>query len=66
MVTIPGSKPTQLATERSFTGSTSFTRTVYLPGVVDTDKVRAKLEDGVLTVTIQKAEDKESVAVPIN
>ncbi|KAH9841536.1 HSP20-like chaperone [Rhodofomes roseus] len=56
---------TQLATERSFTSNSSFTRTVYLPRAVDTSNVSAKLEDGVLTVTVAKAEDPASVQVNV-
>ena len=36
--------------------SGSFSRIVSLPGEVDSDKVEAKLEDGILTVHIPKAE----------
>ncbi|KAI0732014.1 HSP20-like chaperone [Fomitopsis betulina] len=59
------SGPNQLTTERSFTSNTSFTRTVYLPRAVDTSNVSAKLTDGVLTVTVAKAEDPASVQINV-
>ena len=34
----------------------TFSRMIGLPGEVDTDKVEAKLEDGILTVLVSKAE----------
>jgi len=52
---------TQISTERSVIGN--FSRTVFLPRPVDSDKVAAKLEDGVLRITLNKAEDKGSVSV---
>lgn len=57
---------TRLSSERVFTSSTSFSRTVWLPHRVDGTKVNAKLVDGVLTVRIPKAEDLESVRVAID
>ena len=56
---------TQLTTERSFVGTSSFTRTVWLPRRVDSGKVSAQLKDGVLTLTIPKAEDPGSVEIPV-
>jgi len=56
---------TQLSTERSFSSASSFSRTVWLPRRVDGSRVKAKLEDGVLTVHIPKVEDPESVRVNI-
>ena len=47
---------TQLAVERSFTGSSRFTRTIWLPQPGDANGVLAKLADGVLTLRIPKAE----------
>jgi len=47
------------------TESRSFARTVWLPRPVDGDKVTAKLEHGVLTLTVPKAHDKENVKVAI-
>jgi len=55
----------QLSTERTFSSSSSFSRTVWLPRRVDGSKVKAKLEDGVLTVHIPKIEDPESVRVNV-
>ncbi|KAJ8518485.1 hypothetical protein ONZ45_g4446 [Pleurotus djamor] len=55
----------QLTTERAFSSESSFTRTVWLPRPVDTANVAAKLSDGILTVRVQKAEDKASVSIPI-
>lgn len=46
-------------------GSSTFTRTVWLPQVVDGSNVTANLEDGVLTLTIPKANNKERVKVSI-
>jgi HSP20 family molecular chaperone IbpA len=43
----------------------SFTRTVWLPRPVDGNNVAAKLDDGVLTITVNKMEDKASVVVPV-
>ncbi len=34
----------------------SFTRTLHLPSVIDADHVEAKIADGVLTLTLPKAE----------
>ncbi|KAI9058328.1 HSP20-like chaperone [Trametes sanguinea] len=59
------SESTALSTERLFTGSASFTRTVVLPRPVDSSKVTAKLQDGVLTVTVPKAEDVGSVQINV-
>ncbi|KAH7928398.1 HSP20-like chaperone [Leucogyrophana mollusca] len=55
----------QLSTERLYTGSSRFTRTVWLPRAVDSAKVSAKLSDGILTLTIPKAEDKGSVKIEV-
>ena len=41
--------PTQIASERTLTGQSSFSRTIWLPRRVDGANVTAKLEDGVLT-----------------
>ncbi|PCH40133.1 HSP20-like chaperone [Wolfiporia cocos MD-104 SS10] len=54
-----------LSTERFFSGTSSFARTVYLPRPVDSSNVSAKLSDGILTVSVPKAEDPASVQVPI-
>jgi len=52
---------TQISTERSVIGN--FSRTVILPRPVDSDNVAARLEDGILRITLAKAEDKGSVSV---
>ncbi|KZT12023.1 HSP20-like chaperone [Laetiporus sulphureus 93-53] len=56
---------TQLSTERYFSGTSSFSRTVFLPRPIDSSNVSAKLNDGVLTVTVPQAEDKGSVQIPV-
>ncbi|KLO19239.1 HSP20-like chaperone, partial [Schizopora paradoxa] len=60
-----GAVGTPLSSERFFSSASSFSRTVWLPRRVDGSKVKAKLEDGVLTVKIPKAVDPESVRVTI-
>lgn len=55
----------QLTTERLWSGSSIFTRTVWLPRPVDRSKVKAKLEDGILTLQAPKAEDQETVKVSV-
>jgi len=55
----------QISTERSFVGSSTFTRTVWLPRQVDPSKVSATLDKGVLTLKVPKAEDVGSVSIPV-
>ncbi|KAL1748429.1 HSP20-like chaperone [Schizophyllum fasciatum] len=55
--------PNQLSTERTVFGN--FTRTVWLPRPVDASKVSAKLNDGILTVTVPKAEDHGSTVIKV-
>lgn len=55
----------QLTSERSFSGDSTFRRTVWLPRPVDPQNVKAKLEDGILSLTIPKAEDKASLKIPV-
>jgi len=55
----------QLSAERLHPGSSIFTRTVWLPRPIDTSRVSAKLQDGILTMTVSKAEDQEGVKVPV-
>ena len=55
----------QLSTERTFVGTSTFTRTVWLPRQADAAGVTAKLNDGILTVTIPKATDPGSVEVTV-
>ncbi|KAI0632096.1 HSP20-like chaperone [Trametes polyzona] len=64
-VTTREPESTALSTERLFSGTSTFTRTVVLPQPVDSSKVTAKLSDGVLTVTVPKAEDTGSVQVNV-
>lgn len=45
---------------------TSFSRTFWLPQPVKPTGVEAKLKDGVLTLTIPKAEDSENVKIQIS
>ena len=56
----------QLTTERLYSGTSSFTRTVWLLRPVDSSKITAKLIDGVLTVKAPKMEDKESVKINVD
>ncbi|PIL22557.1 hypothetical protein GSI_15246 [Ganoderma sinense ZZ0214-1] len=58
-------EPTAISTERMFTGTSSFTRTVMLPLPIDSSKVSAKLADGVLTVTVPKAPEVGSVQINV-
>jgi HSP20 family molecular chaperone IbpA len=55
----------QISSERFFSGSSSFSRTILLPRPVDGNNVVAKLKDGILTLTIPKAEDRGSVKVAV-
>lgn len=55
----------QLSVERAFTGSSTFTRTVWLPRAVDVNNVSAKLADGVLTLRIPKAVEAGSVRIDV-
>ncbi|KAF8555245.1 HSP20-like chaperone [Imleria badia] len=55
----------QLTTERLYSGTSSFTRTVWLPRPVDSSKITAKLTDGVLTLKAPKMEDKESIKIEV-
>ncbi|TFY69087.1 hypothetical protein EVG20_g3297 [Dentipellis fragilis] len=55
----------QISVERAFTGSTTFTRTVWLPRPVDASKVSAKLSDGVLSLKIPKAEEPGAVQIDV-
>lgn len=64
-VTTQPENTNQISTERSFVGNSMFTRTVWLPRPVDSDNVAAKLDDGILTITVPKAQDKASVVVPV-
>jgi len=43
----------------------SFSRSVALPGGLETDKAEATMEDGVLTLTIPKAEEVKPKAIKV-
>ncbi|KAH9179236.1 HSP20-like chaperone [Lactarius sanguifluus] len=55
----------KLAVERSFTGSSRFTRTIWLPRPGDANGVLANLVDGVLTLKIPKAEENDTVKIKV-
>jgi len=55
----------RLTSERVFSSTSSFSQTVWLPRRVDGSKVKAKLEDGILTLHIPKAEDPETVRITV-
>jgi len=55
----------QFSTERPFTGTSTFTRTVWLPRPIDSSGVRAKLEDGVLTLTVPKAVEQGNTRINV-
>lgn len=58
-------EPNKISVERESTGHTTFTRSITLPAHADASKVSAKLADGVLTLTIPKAEDARRVRIDI-
>ncbi|KAF9464173.1 HSP20-like chaperone [Collybia nuda] len=60
---IPVGNP--ISNERAFVTDSVFSRTVWLPRSVDGANVDAKLNDGVLTLILNKMVDKASVVVPI-
>lgn len=53
------------STEQSFSSSSTFTRRLWLPREVDQSKVSAKLEDGILTLRLPRADDKGSFKVNV-
>jgi HSP20 family molecular chaperone IbpA len=55
----------QLSVERSFTGSSRFSRTVWLPRPADVKNVKANLADGILTLRIPKAEENDGVKIDV-
>ncbi|KAI9573698.1 HSP20-like chaperone [Boletus coccyginus] len=64
---VSSEKPSnQLTTERLYSGTSSFTRTVWLPRPVDSSKITAKLSDGILTLKAPKMEDKESIKINVD
>ncbi|XP_006462667.1 hypothetical protein AGABI2DRAFT_224184 [Agaricus bisporus var. bisporus H97] len=56
---------TQISAERPYTRNMSFTRTVWLPRSVDPNNVTAKLQNGVLSVTLNKAAEQSGRVVEI-
>ena len=44
----------------------TFSRMIGLPGDVDTDKVEAKLENGILTIAVSKAEIAKPKQITVN
>ncbi|PPQ66255.1 hypothetical protein CVT24_007273 [Panaeolus cyanescens] len=56
----------QLSNERPFRRNVTFTRTVWLPRPVDPQNVKAKLENGVLNIAINKAQDKRSTVIEVD
>lgn len=54
-----------ISTERHFAGTSTFTRTVWLPRPIDSSGVSAKLEDGVLTLTVPKAVEQGSTRINV-
>jgi HSP20 family molecular chaperone IbpA len=56
----------QISTERTFSGTSTFTRTVWLPRPIDSSGVKAKLEDGVLTLTVPKAVEQGSTRINVD
>jgi HSP20 family molecular chaperone IbpA len=56
----------QLTAECLYSGTSSFTRTVWLPLPVDSSKITAKLADGILTLKAPKVDDKESIKIDVD
>ncbi|KAF8742622.1 hypothetical protein AX14_003253 [Amanita brunnescens Koide BX004] len=61
----PGETTGSLARERFYSVNSQFERTVWLPRAVDSESVRARLQDGVLRVTASRAEDRASTVVAV-
>ncbi|KAJ7250878.1 HSP20-like chaperone [Mycena haematopus] len=59
-----GEVSTQISTELN-PDRFAFSRTILLPRPVDSSNVAAKLEDGILKLTLNKMEDKASVVVQV-
>ena len=55
----------QLSVERTFSSESRFSRHITLPRPVDASRVQAKLVDGILTLTILKAEEPGAVKINI-
>ena len=61
----PGETTGSLARERFYSVNSQFERTVWLPRAIDSESVRARLQDGVLRVTASRAEDRASTVVAV-
>ncbi|KXN88168.1 30 kDa heat shock protein [Leucoagaricus sp. SymC.cos] len=57
---------TQISVERPYTRNYSFMRTVWLPRPVDPGNVAAKLQNGVLSITLTKAVGEESEVINVD
>ena len=57
--------PKGYSTHRSERSSWSFARTFELPAKVDADRVEARLENGVLTVTLPKAPEAQPKQIAV-
>ncbi|KAF5360878.1 hypothetical protein D9756_004800 [Leucocoprinus leucothites] len=56
---------TQISAERPYTRNYSFTRTVWLPRPVDPNSIAAKLQNGVLSISLDKAVDDQSKVITV-
>jgi HSP20 family protein len=71
LLTIKGEKRAEANGEkqkifRKETWVGSFGRTIELPSLIDTQKVRAELKDGVLTIEIPKKEEAKARLVKVS
>lgn len=60
-----GETTSEIARERFYSVNAQFERTVWLPRPINAESVTARLQDGVLRVTANKAEDKASKVVAV-
>ena len=58
--------PKDVSFHRVERGSTEFDRTIKLPILINQDKVDAKLEDGILSVFVPRAEEDKPKQISIN
>ena len=65
LLLIASPESNKISVERESTGHTTFTRSITLPTQVDANNVSAKLADGVLMLTIPKAEEAGRVKIDI-
>ncbi|HUP80907.1 MAG TPA: Hsp20/alpha crystallin family protein [Pirellula sp.] len=70
MLTISGERKTQTQegeqAERTERYIGKFRRSITLPSRVDTNKVSATYKDGILTITLPKAEEAKPKQIPVN